>query len=489
MKLWQLAARNLLRNRRRSLATLLAMVVGLTAVLLFGGYRSNILYGLQTGFVQFSGHLQIQRHGYYLDGGDNPLGYGIADYARLVAAIRSDPVLAPRVRVIAPSLQLGGIAQHPGSGRTRSVMASGIVAAEYNRMLQWNEHDVVNYARPLALEGAPEDAAVVGTGVARKLGLCDTLAVPDCGSRSPGPGPSGSPSGSASVPAAPSDGGEALPDDLAALAAQTVRETAGGPGAAAQGSGRAERRLELLAATAKGAPNVVALQAVGWVNLGFKAADDVYLAMHLAQAQRLLYGREPPQVTAITVQLHRMADMPMARERLQALIDSPAAGGQALQLLDYRELNPIFDQTDEFMASMFGFVTLLIGVIVLFTIANTMGTAVVERTVEIGTLRAMGMRRSGIAALFLREALLLALAGVVVGLLLTFVLAWLINHSGWAWTPPGYSYAYLVLVRIWRDPPLLAGAIVGMLLVTLVSAWWPARRAARLDIVEALRHA
>lgn len=268
-----------------------------------------------------------------------------------------------------------------------------------------------------------------------------------------------------------------------------MRETAGGPGAAAQGSGRAERRLELLAATAKGAPNVVALQAVGWVNLGFKAADDVYLAMHLAQAQRLLYGREPPQVTAITVQLHRMADMPMARERLQALIDSPAAGGQALQLLDYRELNPIFDQTDEFMASMFGFVTLLIGVIVLFTIANTMGTAVVERTVEIGTLRAMGMRRSGIAALFLREALLLALAGVVVGLLLTFVLAWLINHSGWAWTPPGYSYAYLVLVRIWRDPPLLAGAIVGMLLVTLVSAWWPARRAARLDIVEALRHA
>ena len=69
------------------------------------------------------------------------------------------------------------------------------------------------------------------------------------------------------------------------------------------------------------------------------------------------------------------------------------------------------------------------------------------------------------------------------------MVAWAINHSGWTWTPPGYSYAYLVLVRVWQDLPLLAGSIVGMLAVTLASAWWPARRAARMDIVDALRHA
>jgi putative ABC transport system permease protein len=126
---------------------------------------------------------------------------------------------------------------------------------------------------------------------------------------------------------------------------------------------------------------------------------------------------------------------------------------------------------------------------VLFTIGNTMGTAVVERTVEIGTLRAMGLRRSGIRRLFLCEALLLGAIGSATGLACALALAGLINNSGWTWTPPGYSYAYLILVRVWQDGALLAGSILGMIGVTVASAWWPARRAARLEIVDALRHA
>ena len=101
MTLWSMAWRNLLRNRRRTLATLLGMVVGLVAVLLFGGYRSNIVYGMQAGFVQYSGHLQVQRRGYFLDGADDPLAWGIVGYERMVDAIRSDPVLAPMLTVVA----------------------------------------------------------------------------------------------------------------------------------------------------------------------------------------------------------------------------------------------------------------------------------------------------------------------------------------------------------------------------------------------------
>ena len=180
MNLWMLALRNLLRNRRRSLATLLAMVVGLTAILLFGGYRSNILYGMETGFVQFSGHLQVQRRGYFVDGGDNPSAYGIAGYQRIMDAIASDPELAPLLRVVTPTLQLGGIAGHMESGHTRSVLAQGLVAPEINRLMQWNDYGMVSYAQPLALEGTAPNAAVIGTGVARKLQLCAALQVPHC---------------------------------------------------------------------------------------------------------------------------------------------------------------------------------------------------------------------------------------------------------------------------------------------------------------------
>jgi putative ABC transport system permease protein len=118
MNTFSLALRNLLRNRRRSLTTLLAMVVGLVSILLFGGYRSNIMYGMETGFVQFGGHLQVQRKGYFVDGGDNPTAYGINDYERLAERIRADKELAPMLAVVTPSLQLGGIAGNFASGRS-----------------------------------------------------------------------------------------------------------------------------------------------------------------------------------------------------------------------------------------------------------------------------------------------------------------------------------------------------------------------------------
>jgi putative ABC transport system permease protein len=118
-----------------------------------------------------------------------------------------------------------------------------------------------------------------------------------------------------------------------------------------------------------------------------------------------------------------------------------------------------------------------------------MSTAVIERTVEIGTLRAIGLRRSGLRRLFLYEGILLGLTGAAAGLLCAAAIAYLINHSGFSWTPPGYSYAYLILVLIWQDPVLLIGSVTGLIFVTIISAWWPANRAAKLLIVDALRHA
>ena len=55
----QLAIRNLFRNGRRSLMTIFAMVIGMLALLLFGGFISSIYYGLQTGIVRGQGHLHI----------------------------------------------------------------------------------------------------------------------------------------------------------------------------------------------------------------------------------------------------------------------------------------------------------------------------------------------------------------------------------------------------------------------------------------------
>jgi putative ABC transport system permease protein len=462
MKTWSLALRNLLRNRRRSMTTLMAMTIGLVAILIFGGYRSNISYGTETGLVQSGGHLQIQHLGYFREGGDNPTAYGIPDYLQIMQTLRNDPVLAPLLNMVTPTLQLGGLAGNFSAGISRSVMAVGVDVTPYNQMLGWNDYGIISYAKPLPLQGTQPDAVVLGEGVARKLGLCESLQVPRC-----------TPSG---VQPAPQQG-HAIAPDIAALSeleAVAVPKENG-------------TRIELLASTAHGAPNVASLNVVQAKNMGIKAIDDMYMAMHLAQAQKLIYGSNPPQVTAILLQLQHTGQIAQARARVNELLLTRFKG-EPLEVLDFVELNPMYPQTMQFMDSMFGFIATLLGVIVLFTIGNTMSTAVVERTVEIGTLRAMGLNRSGLRRLFVCEGLLLGAAGSVLGLLVAAVIAYLINHSGLSWTPPGYSYSYRIMVLLGQAPGLIFGCVLGLIVVTLVSAWLPAHRASKLVIVEALRH-
>ena len=164
-----LALRNLLRNRRRSLTTLLAVMIGTISILMFGGYVRNINYGLESQFVSQSGHLQIQHKDYFLFGDGNPVAYGIADYERIMSTIKADPVLSPLLSVVTPVLQLGGVAGNFSAGVSRTVMGSGMVAEEQNRLRLWNDYDFPQVLSPLALAGTPPDSAVIGTGVARVL--------------------------------------------------------------------------------------------------------------------------------------------------------------------------------------------------------------------------------------------------------------------------------------------------------------------------------
>jgi putative ABC transport system permease protein len=469
MNTLSLALRNLKRNRRRSLATLLAMVVGGASILVFGGYVQNIVYGMQTGYVRGGGHLQLQHRDYFLFGSADPTAYGIVDYAHVIDLVAHDPVLSPMLTVVTPSLEFGGIAGNFAAGVSRTIFASGVVVADRNAMLRWNDYGFPGKPRVLALTGGSADAAVIGTGVARVLRLCDALHLEHC----PRPHDAATPTG------AP------LPQDVALLAGReaAAADTAAGP-ASADGEGA---RLELLAATVGGAPNVARLKVVKAEPQGVKEVDDAYIELNLNQAQRLLYGPAQPEVTAIALQLRHTNEIPLAKARLQQLI-ATTLRGYPLAAYDFETLNPYYGQTIGMFNAIFSFISLLIGAIVLFTVGNTMNAAVVERTVEIGTLRAMGVRRSGIRGLFVAEAVLLGAFGALLGILAALALAALINGSGLTWTPPGNVDPIHLHVRVWGETRMLLGTASGLLLVAVFSAWWPARRAARLQVVEALRH-
>lgn len=463
MMTFDLALRNLLRNRRRSLATLLGMAIGSTAILLFGGFKVNIGYEMQTTHVQKDGHLQIQHRDFYLYGSGNPTAYGISNYQQILAAIKQDEVLRDMVLVASPALQFGGIAGNYAASVSRTVIGHGYVAEDVNRMRQWNSFGLRSKAPVSAMEGSPMDSAVVGTGVARVLQLCDALKIERC------PRPEQQ---------ATSDGA-ALPDDVAQLS--TLDKPVAGLAKAGQ------PKIEVLVVNARGAPNVTSLQVIRAEDQGIKELDEVSMIMHLAQLQQLVYGKSAPKATSILLQLHSSDQMPEARKRLEPLLEKFATD-QPLTVLDFEELNPFYVQTMLMFDTIFGFVFLLIGGIVLFTVSNTMNTSVVERTVEIGTLRAIGLRRGGILRLFVIEGALLGLFGAVFGAVSALVLSVLINNLGLTWLPPASVAPLPFTVVVWGQSAMILGTTAGLMVIATLSAWWPAYRAARLDVVDALRH-
>jgi putative ABC transport system permease protein len=459
-----LAVRNLLRNRRRSLATLLAMAIGSTSILLFGGFSANINYMMHTHHVRTGGHLQIQHRDFYLYGSGNPSAYGIADYKKLMAAIASDEVLGSMVLVASPTLQFGGIAGNYAAGVSRTIIGNGFVAEDISRMRLWNDFNLQTKTAAYALEGAPADAAIVGTGVARVLQLCDALKIARC------PTPEKERQAD----------GKALPADIAQLSLQETPTASGAAGASPP-------RIEVLVVSARGAPNVTSVEVIRAEEQGIKELDEVYVMMHFAQIQQLMYGTSPPKATSIMLQLRHSDQIPAALERLAPLLAKFSAS-QPLAVLDFRTLNPFYVQTIRMFDTIFGFVFVLIGAIVLFTVSNTMNTAVVERTVEIGTLRAIGLRRAGIRRLFVTEGAVIGLCGAVLGVVLALILSAVVNQMGLTWWPPGNVDPLPLTITVWGESRMIVGTTLGLIGIAIVSAWWPAYRAAQLDVVDALRH-
>jgi putative ABC transport system permease protein len=75
------------------------------------------------------------------------------------------------------------------------------------------------------------------------------------------------------------------------------------------------------------------------------------------------------------------------------------------------------------------------------------------------------------------------------GLVAAVITGELVNRSGVTWLPPGSSERLLLQLRVLGDHRTLIGTTISLIVIAAASAWWPAWRAARLNMVDALRHA
>lgn len=461
-----IAWRNIFRNARRSLTTFLAIAVSAVAVLLFGGFVATIIFGFESDLVRRMGHLQVFRAGYFEFGAAKPGAYGIDGYARVMALIEADPELKPLVTVVAPTLGVFGIAGNFEENASKTFLAAGVLPSARQRMREWDDYGFgLSRAPPVVLRDDDPEGGVIGVGMARMLHLCGALKVPNCVD-----GPSEKPSAQVNdVPA----------EDFSALIEHDA------DGAAAAGPRDTRPRIDLLAATANGAPNVVSLRLIRAERQGMKEYDDTFILMHIDLAQRLLYGRGEAKVTGIVLQLGHTADIARVQARLAALF---AEHHLPLESRDFKELMPMYVQVIGMFGAIFGFIAIVMGVIVLFTVVNTMTMNVMERVSEIGTLRALGLRRSGIRRLFMAEGLVLGMVSATLGILLGLGIAHLVNSAGLTWLPPTSVEPVPLKVTAWQHPGLIIGCWLVLVALTVLSSLLPANRAARMEVVDALRH-
>jgi len=458
-----LAARNLRRNLRRSVSTSLAVTFGSFAAALFGGYAKNIEFGLETNIVRAEGHMQIQHRDYLLFGVGAAQNYSVEVPDRIVGALRADPYLAARVEVVTPTLMFNGVAGNYDAGLSKSAWAVGVVPEDQQAMRRWNARDLPIAAGEARLVGTPDDTAVIGTGVARILQLCDVLALSNC---------------ARPTPQAQRDAGSQTPEDLRLLAQGTKPAPSQSKGAL----------LQLLATTANGAPNVAQLHLQGVEQQGIRVVDDTFVGVHMPLAQRLLFGPGAlPRATSIVLQLRNTQDTDAVRRHVQVMLEREFPQ-QSLAVNDFRTLVPPFVQTMRLVHVIFAFIGVLIMVIVTFAVSNTMSMAVVERTVEIGTLRAMGVRRAGIQRLFVLEGVMLGAGGSALGLVAAALAATGVGALGLTWVPPGYVTPMPLSIPVLGQWGLMGGVVTALVAVSAVSSYWPARRASRLVVVDALRH-
>ena len=134
-------------------------------------------------------------------------------------------------------------------------------------------------------------------------------------------------------------------------------------------------------------------------------------------------------------------------------------------------------------------VMLLLGIIALTTVVNTVLMSVMERTREIGALRALGFNRQSVIRMILGESLLIGIAATFLGLIAGMTVALILHKTGIDFTSALESVELPLKPIIYPEPSIftaLKSALFGII-VSILAAWYPARIAVRLKPAEALR--
>ena len=236
----------------------------------------------------------------------------------------------------------------------------------------------------------------------------------------------------------------------------------------------------VMAQTLNGQMNAMDIQINGIYDTGNDFSNDKFMRFNFSFAQSLLDTQSAERIVVLLKEwqeTERMRDL---------LLKKLKNAGIDCEIRTWKELSLSFSKQKAFLDTMFMFLFSIVIVIVVTTTINTMGMAILERTREIGTLRALGLKFKGVSILFALEGAALGFFGSIVGIILHTCVWAIIKVYPPHYTPPGFSMPVAMMVDM--VPSMLVFLLLSLVLLSTFAAIIPARKAARKNIVDALGH-
>lgn len=428
----KLAARNLRRNKKRSAITLVALVVGVGAMVgvrgFINGFRGMIVDNQARGVL---GAVQVHHRGYVANVQSSPLTLDMADSPEFRASLAS----VPGVKVVAPRIDFGAQLSTPDR---KPPPEDGSELAESDRGTA-TFLMVTAFDPALEKQVTPNRWDWVAAGRGQMVPSVDTPFI-------------------------------VLNDDFAkALRLDPMELNAVLP--------PVEQQLALVTADheqALNGENVV----IGGTFASMTPNDRRVGYMSLGLAQRLL--RMEGRVTEFALSIDERSTPEAVKAALVAKL------GPEYEVHTWGERIPFVTDLVETQTKLFNIVSGIVLFVVLLGIINAMLMNVLERVREIGTMLAVGMKRAQIVQLFLLEGAVTGVVGGVVGILFGVALVYAMNRAGVELPAPGAKVASIIHPSV--EPIFVVRTLVQAVIGAALAAIIPARRAAQLRPVEALAH-
>lgn len=237
----------------------------------------------------------------------------------------------------------------------------------------------------------------------------------------------------------------------------------------------------VMAPTIDGQINALDVKIFQLFDSPIEGLNNKFMDVPLGLAQSLYNTTSVDRLTVMLQDTHQTEPIKIALTQLFS------QRGLDVDIYTWQELSLLYVRVKKMFDIIFLFLFVIVFIIVVMSIINTISMAVMERTTEIGTLRALGLKRYGIVRLFALESAMLGLLGSLLGVGLTFICWLVVEMLNISWIPP--TITVRLPLEIYIVVLYLVSSAVFLVILSIGAAIFPARRAAYRGIVEALGHA